>query len=389
MEKNRQITATLTSEKGLEQALTEAGVKDPATVIKLIVTGPLTEADIEFIRENMGKSLQQLDMSGASFTDNALPRYAFGECSALATVKIPDTVTIIYAGAFCRCTGLTSISIPDSVIEIGGGIFNQCTGLKSITIPYSLTTIHSTSFPCSMEVSPDHPVFATENGVLFNRDKTVLIEYPYLRQGDYAIPDSVVKIGKEAFSYCTGLTSVVIPGSVVEIAENAFEQCENLTSISIPESVKLIGSFAFYDTGLTSVTIPDSITKIDATSFSCPIEVSPDHPVFTAENGILFNKDKTILHRYPRLRKGDYNIPGSVVEIGESAFERCDHLTAVTIPDSVVVIGKKAFGSCHHLKSVKIPASVRIIEKNAFLDCEADILVHPDNPFNFITKDFF
>ena len=72
--------------------------------------------------------------------------------------------------------------------------------------------------------------------------------------GDIAIPEkvtydgaiySVTSIGKSAFCYCTGLTSVTIPNSVTTIGSSAFEGCTGLTSVTIPNSVTSIESCAF------------------------------------------------------------------------------------------------------------------------------------------------
>ena len=81
----------------------------------------------------------------------------------------------------------------------------------------------------------------------------------------------VTSIGKEAFHWCSGLTSITIPNSVTSIGDGAFSGCSGLTSITIPNSVTSIGDGAFkYCTGLTSVTIPNSVTSIgDYAFFEC------------------------------------------------------------------------------------------------------------------------
>ncbi len=73
---------------------------------------------------------------------------------------------------------------------------------------------------------------------------------------------------KQAFSGCSGLTSVTISDSVTEIGKGAFVGCIGLTSVTIPDSVTSIGERAFSGcSGLTSVTISDSVTEIDKGAF--------------------------------------------------------------------------------------------------------------------------
>ncbi len=208
----------------------------------------------------------------------SIGRWAFGYCESLTSVTIPDSVTSIGSCAFYDCTGLTSITIPDSVTSIGNGAFYNCTGLTSVTIPDSVTSIGDEAFNnctrlTSITVKEGNPKYSSdEYGVLFNKDKTLLIQYPIgNKRTSYTIPDSVTSIGDWAFAQCTGLTSVTIGNSVTSIGSSAFWCCTGLTSITIPDSVTSIGDYAFgYCTGLTRVTIPDSVTSIGDNAFiSC------------------------------------------------------------------------------------------------------------------------
>ena len=110
--------------------------------------------------------------------------YVFGECISLSSITIPDSVTTIGKYAFYRCTSLTNITIPDSVTTIGETAFCQCTSLTNITIPDSVTTIGSSAFDeCSclenIAVDSKNEHFSSDDyGVLFNKDKTKLIQYP-------------------------------------------------------------------------------------------------------------------------------------------------------------------------------------------------------------------
>ena len=200
---------------------------------------------------------------------------AFENCTSLTSATIGDSVTSIGSYAFYRCTGLTCVTIPDSVTTIGTSAFSGCTSLTSVTIPDSVTGIGGSAFSgctgiSTFAVSVGNTCYTNdEAGVLYNKDKTVLVAYPCGNpRSSFSIPNSVTGIGSYAFDGCTGLTSVTIPDSVTTIGDYAFYGCTGLTSVSIPDSVTTIGDYAFRGcTGLTSVTIPDSVTSVGYSAF--------------------------------------------------------------------------------------------------------------------------
>lgn len=146
--------------------------------------------------------------------------YAFMHCWSLRGISIPNSATTIGEYAFYDCTNLTNVEIGNNVIEIGDCAFGGCTSLTSFTI------------------SSENKKFSSQDGVLFNKDKTEIIQYLYGNgRISYSIPDSVTTIGQHAFRDCTGLTNVIIPDSVICIEYYAFENCTNLISITIPNSV--------------------------------------------------------------------------------------------------------------------------------------------------------
>ncbi len=295
--------------------------------------------------------------------DNAVTSigdYAFYYCKSLTSTMIPNSVTSIGEGAFSGCAALTSITIPNSVTSIGDYAFSGCTGFTSITIPDSVTNIGDWAFSwcsslTSIAVADNNNNYSSQDGVLFNKDKTKLICCPEGKSGTYTIPNSVTSIDHMIFYNCTGLTSVTIPNSVTGIGNWAFSQCYSLTSITIPNSVTSIGKEAFsYCYSLTSIMIPSSVTSIGDRAFSgctglTSIAVADNNKNYSSHDGVLFNKDKTVLICCPAGKSGTYMIPTGVTSIGEGAFAQCDSQTSITIPSSVTSIGYNAFEGCNNL----------------------------------------
>ena len=191
-----------------------------------------------------------------------------------------------------------------------------------------------------------------DGGSTYNEDWTITTANIPASVEYNSVAYSVTSIGYDAFSGCSGLTSVTIPNSVTSIGSNAFSGCSGLTSVTIPNSVISIGVYVFENcTGLTSV-------NVDASN-----------PNYSSIDGVLFNKDRTELILYPAEKKGAYSIPNSVISIKNKAFANCTGLTSVTIPNSVTSIGDSAFSGCTGLTSVTIPNSVTRIRDSAFSGC--------------------
>lgn len=264
---------------------------------------------------------------------------------------------------------VTEAIIPSTIngVEVKkiGWAFKDCTKLKSVTIPSSVTAINRPAFEgCTslkkIVVDPNNASYCSEDGVLFKNDKTEIVRYPIGKTGtEYVIPNSVTKIGYGAFEGCSKLTSITIPSSVTIIDVAAFEGCTGLTSMVIPNGVTGIDNAAFYGcTNLESITIPSSVTAMGEAEFAgCnslkSINVDVNNSAYSSVDGVLFNKEKTVLLYYPHGRPyTQYAVPNGVATIFEFAFADCTRLTSIEIPSSVTYIIDMAFDGCRSLKDV-------------------------------------
>lgn len=278
----------------------------------------------------------------------------FNGCTNVTNVIIPNSIKSIGNYAFVSCSNLTNVIIPDSVIDIESGAFEHCDSLNNII------------------VSNNNTNYCSQNGVLFNKDRTQLINYPAGKpETIYSIPSSVTIIGASAFAYCTNLTSIRIPPSVINIGGYAFNRCNSLESIIIPGSVKNIESATFYCcTGLKNVIIMNGVTSIgDYAFFNCSGIRSLAIPDSITSIGESAFSDCSSL--------SSITIPERVSSIGDFAFQSCMSLVSITFPNNLISIGIQAFYNCTSLTSVTIPSSVTDISYNAFIASGVEKLFMP------------
>ena len=280
------------------------------------------------------------------------------------SVTIPEGVTGIDDYAFATSQGLQRVSIPKGVIYIGNGAFSACQNLTEIT------------------VDPENPNYTADEGVLFNKTKTELIQCPGGKSGEYLIPDRVTSINESAFYYCNGLTRIRIPDGVTSIGKQAFFECGNLANITIPDSVTSIGEGAFGNcSSLTEITIPDRVTYLGNGAFqlcSDLTEIAIPESVTRIEDGVFgyCTNLKSI------------TIPDHLIHIGSFAFAQCSELTDITLPESLTEIGQAAFYYCESLTSITIPSSVTSIGDGAFHKCDRLKSVTVLNPDCKIGQDY-
>lgn len=186
--------------------------------------------------------------------------------------------------------------------------------------------------------------------------------------------DGVTKVGNKGFGHCLNLVNVEISDSITAIGDYSFSGCYSLTSMVIPDGVITIGEYAFAgDVRISLVTIGSGVETIGKEAFyECnsltKIIVDENNKYFYSDdNGVLFNKDKNVLIKYPSNNSNKkYEIPYGVTYIGESAFASCCNLTEISIPDSVEIIDEWAFNGCLRLTNIVVPESVKTIRMCSF-----------------------
>ena len=160
---------------------------------------------------------------------------------------------------------------------------------------------------------------------------------------------------------------------VVFIREGAFKGCDNLTSIILPDSMRSVSCSVFgecYDK-IEEIHVPDNF--MDESGLDCLINlqrflVSDKNERYSVIDGVLFNKAKDMICRFPKGRGGAYSIPNSVNLINVKAFENCTKLTSIDIPGSVKCINDFAFYKCKGLNNINMSDGVEKIGHRAF-DC--------------------
>ncbi|MBR6535202.1 MAG: leucine-rich repeat domain-containing protein, partial [Clostridia bacterium] len=212
---------------------------------------------------------------GAIYDGAFSSMYDFEDSSVIRSVVIGTGVTGIGASAFEYCSSLESVTIPSSVTYIADYAFYECSSLKSITIPASVSSIGDDVFSmCStlteIKVNANNNYYSSdETGALFDKNKTVLIQYPVGNSSaSYDFPAGVKSINAWAFSYCSNIESVTFSDALTSIGDYAFYECSGLKSVVIPGNVQKIGDSAFeYCPSLSSVSISDSVTSIGYGAF--------------------------------------------------------------------------------------------------------------------------
>ena len=349
--------------------------------------------------------------SGTGLTSLELPQgvtsireYAFQNCSSLTSITIPSRVSEISAYTFSGCSSLSSITILGELKTIGNYAFDGCSKLADFAIPATVTSIGKYAFRnCSSLTSVTIPdgMYYTDESVFSNCAGLIIL----------TLHKNINSLGANSFYNCKGLqeihcyavtpptcktdalygvsssTKLYVPEESVETYSNTTPWKNfNVTAIPLPygtcgdnitwnvtDSVLTISGtgamncsepWSFYSPSIKSLVIGEGVTDLGNIYFTdcsslVSIEVAAGNPAFSTIDGVLFNKDKTVLIQYPvGNKRAEYIIPATVDSIGAASFELCENLTSVIIPASVTKIGEIAFYGCTGLQSITCESSI-------------------------------
>ena len=290
---------------------------------KLKVSGPLNGDDIRSIREMMitanGGRLESLNMADASIVEGGEPyKVSFDKARTRGEVPLTTHNNFISESMFEDCDALQELVLPNSVVRISHYMFGYGFGSNIRKITIGRSTVGSIDHKDDdvlgvlawmdkleeIKVHAENPKFASVNGIMYNKDKTVLYNVP--------------------------------------------PKCKQ--SLAFPNSLKTIAGYAFRGYSASSIKLPSSVERLENRAF-------------------MYSEFKTI------------DI-GSVSEIGNTVFFGCDKTESIILSESLTWIPDDTFRSCKLLSTISLPKSIRLIGKYVFHSCDNlnSIYMESSNP---------
>ena len=243
----------------------------------------------------------------------AIDQYAFQSTEA-SVITVSEGIERIERFAFSSCKNLTKLNLPASLYSINDGTYNFVLYCDNLT---------------EINVSQNNESYSSQNGVLFSKNKETLYFYPQSKSGEsYTIPDCVKEVYFAAFTDNTKYLKHINLGAKIENIIGIF-YCENLESIT----------------------------------------VNGDNKNYSSIDGVLFNKDKSLLLCYPRHKNtSKYVIPNTVTDC--RGFNGCNTIEEITFSNKMTYIRRADYAYCTNLKKINLSDSISSIYDGAFFECK-------------------
>ena len=347
-----------------------------------------------------------------------IPASAFSGCAALQTAEIGGSIRQISDGAFSGCTNLRSVHFGSQAAMLGDGVFTGCTYLREITVdaanaafsaennilfdksgtvlyryapyqegtdyrvPDTVTAIRAGAFADAEYITDLYigtGVRQIDSGALTSMQNIESLTIPFVGGSSYSNTWFSYVFGGEYSSMSANVPYTLKNVTVLSgdlLSERAFQFCNSLVSVTLPQSLTAVGAYAFYGcSSLTSLVFPAGLQTVgDYALMACTrlqsVSFDGENDHYTAENGLLYNKDKSVLLLYPAGKtESEFVVPDTVKEIAPNAFYYASRLESVTLPEGLQKIGSGAFLNCRRLESIVLPSALETLGSQAFADC--------------------
>ena len=348
---------------------------------------------------------------GCKITKLIVPEYvteigenAFRGCSSIGSIEFSGNGSPlglkIAARAFHNNTSLTQLTLPANLISLGVYAFGYCSKLERVDVqvkqataalvvdafctdPQYIEDMKETNPSATIDsyyvkfvnlgaavtlfdiggvfgnklqgvtVDPNNQSYTAENGVVYSKNFSEILYFPYGKTGEFVLHEDVVTINSKVFMNASMLTKVTIGAKVTKIGDSAFGNCTSLKTVVFASSDEVadghsmtIEDSAFVGcSSLTEFVIPDYVTKLGSGAFKECTSLT------------------TII------------VPGNVKTLGDEVFASCSSLQNAIFEEGVEEIGKKVFADCKQLLEVSFPATLTSIAidddaplSNTFLD---------------------
>lgn len=311
---------------------------------ELIVPAWVTEIGVNAFK--YCRNLNKVTFEGKSTSKSlAVREGAFYGCTQIKEVTLPENLFTLEKNAFGGTSNLTEVTVesfstdPNKPLEFENDVFATVNSRTSAENPTTVGDFKPVYYVRTvkiglkvtmmdiggifgksveqLEVDDNHPVFAVRDGVLFDRDITVLVYYPSAKRGDYEIPETVKVINSGVFYGNTNIGTLTIGKNVAKIGDKAFMESK-------------ISKFIF--------TAPD-------------------------EGNVVGLEIGNEAFRSAWSLSGKFELPGRVRKLGDRVFYQCYYLTEIVIPEGVEEIGDEAFAYCFlskdGLERVTLPSTLK------------------------------